>query len=73
MNRQRQFPTWLGAVLGTICALFIFALGAHASDHRGAFTEEFHQTYAITPDGVSSSTTSMARFTSPPGTRMKSR
>jgi len=51
MNRQLQFPTWLGAVLGTICALFIFALGAHASDHRGAFTEEFHQTYALTPDG----------------------
>ena len=51
MNRQRQFPTWLGAVLGTICALFIFALGAHASDHRGAFTEEFHQTYSFTADG----------------------
>jgi DUF4097 and DUF4098 domain-containing protein YvlB len=51
MSRQRQFPTWLGALLGTICALFIFALGAHASDHRGAFTEEFHQTYALTPDG----------------------
>ncbi|MGA8502679.1 MAG: DUF4097 family beta strand repeat-containing protein [Candidatus Sulfotelmatobacter sp.] len=51
MNRQRQFPTWLGAVLGTMCALFIFSLGAHASDHRGAFTEEFHQTYALTPDG----------------------
>jgi DUF4097 and DUF4098 domain-containing protein YvlB len=50
MNRERQFPTWLGAVLGTICALFIFALGAHASDRR-AFTEEFHQTYALTPDG----------------------
>jgi hypothetical protein len=51
MNRQRQFSTWLGAVLGTICALFALALGAHASDHRGAFTEEFHQTYALTPDG----------------------
>ncbi|MFZ0299141.1 MAG: DUF4097 family beta strand repeat-containing protein [Candidatus Sulfotelmatobacter sp.] len=51
MKRQRQSPTWLGAVLGTICALFIFALGAHASDQRGAFTEEFHQTYALTPDG----------------------
>jgi DUF4097 and DUF4098 domain-containing protein YvlB len=51
MNRQSQFPTWLGAVLGTICALFVLALGAHASDHRGAFTEEFHQTYALTPDG----------------------
>lgn len=51
MNRQRQFPTWLGAVLGTICALSFLALEARASDHRGAFTEEFHQTYAITPDG----------------------
>jgi DUF4097 and DUF4098 domain-containing protein YvlB len=51
MNRQRQVPTWLGAVLGTVCALFVLALGAHASDHRGAFTEEFHQTYALTPDG----------------------
>ena len=51
MNRQRQFPTWLGAVLGTICALLVLALGAECSDHRGAFTEEFHKTYALTPDG----------------------
>src|SRR5712664_4200350 len=51
MNRRRDFATWLGAVLGTICALFVLALGAHASDHRGALTEEFHQTYALTPDG----------------------
>jgi len=51
MNRRRDFATWLGAVLGTICALFVLALGAHASDHRGALTEEFHQTYSLTPDG----------------------
>jgi DUF4097 and DUF4098 domain-containing protein YvlB len=51
MNRHRPSPTWLGAVLGTICALLIFALGAHASDHRGSLTEEFHQTYQLTPDG----------------------
>jgi len=51
MNRRRDFATWLGAVLGTICALFVLALGAHASDHRGALTEEFHQTYQLTPDG----------------------
>jgi DUF4097 and DUF4098 domain-containing protein YvlB len=51
MNRHRQFPTWLGAILGTICALLVLALGADCSDHRGAYTEEFHQTYAITPDG----------------------
>jgi len=50
MNRERQFSSWLGAILGTICALFALALGAHASDH-GAFTEEFHQTYSITADG----------------------
>jgi DUF4097 and DUF4098 domain-containing protein YvlB len=51
MNRHRQSATWLGAALGTICALLILALGAHASDHRGALTEEFHQTYALTADG----------------------
>jgi DUF4097 and DUF4098 domain-containing protein YvlB len=50
MSRERQFPTWLGAVLGTICALFVLALGAHASDSH-AYTEEFHQTYALNPDG----------------------
>jgi len=51
MNGHRQYPAWFGAILGTVCALFILALGAHASDHRGAFTEEFHQTYALTTDG----------------------
>lgn len=51
MNRQRICATWLGAVLGTLCALFILSLGAHASDHRGALTEEFHQTYALAADG----------------------
>jgi DUF4097 and DUF4098 domain-containing protein YvlB len=51
MNRHRQSATWLGAVLGTLCALLILALSAHASDHRGALSEEFHQTYALTADG----------------------
>lgn len=51
MKRHSLSATWLGAALGTVCALFAFALGAHASDHRGAYTEEFHQTYALTPDG----------------------
>ena len=50
MKRHRLSATWLGAALGTACALFLFALGAHASD-RGSLTEEFHQTYALTPDG----------------------
>ncbi len=51
MNRYRQSATWLGAVLGSICAVLILALAASASDHSGSLTEEFHQTYAITPDG----------------------
>jgi len=51
MNRHRQSATWVGVVLGTVCALLILALGAHASDHRGSLTEEFHQTYALTADG----------------------
>jgi DUF4097 and DUF4098 domain-containing protein YvlB len=50
MNR-RQIPAWAGAVFGTICALLVLALGAHASDHQGAFTAELHQSYALTPDG----------------------
>jgi len=51
MNRRCQSATWLGAILGTICAVLLLALGAHASDHSGALTEEFHQSYAITADG----------------------
>jgi DUF4097 and DUF4098 domain-containing protein YvlB len=50
MNRPRQFPAWSGAALGSICAVFVLALGAYASDSH-AYTEEFHQTYAITADG----------------------
>jgi DUF4097 and DUF4098 domain-containing protein YvlB len=46
-------PACTGAVvvLGTICALLVFALRAEAWPHRGSLTEEFHQTYPITPDG----------------------
>ena len=51
MKRHRQLATWLGAVLGTLCALFVLALGAHASDHGGSLTEEFHQTYTLSPNG----------------------
>jgi DUF4097 and DUF4098 domain-containing protein YvlB len=50
MNRNRRSAAWLGTALGTICALLVLALGAHASD-RGALTEEFHQTYALKADG----------------------
>ncbi len=46
---NRRFPAWWGAILGAVCSLFVLALGAQASDH--AYTEEFHQTYTLTPDG----------------------
>jgi hypothetical protein len=51
MTDHRRSATWLGAALGSLCALLILGLGAHASDQRGAFTEEFHQSYPITSDG----------------------
>ena len=51
MKYLRQFPVRMSAISGTTCALLVLALAAHASDHRGTFTEEFHQTYALTPDG----------------------
>lgn len=51
MNRNHRSAAWLGATLGMLCALLTFALAAHASDHSGAFTEEFHQTYAISANG----------------------
>jgi DUF4097 and DUF4098 domain-containing protein YvlB len=55
MNPHRSSATWLGAILGTLCALLVLAAGAHASDHfsdhRGDMTEEFHQSYTISADG----------------------
>jgi DUF4097 and DUF4098 domain-containing protein YvlB len=51
MNHLRGSATWLGAILGTLAALLTLGLQAHASDHRGSLSEEFHQTYAMTPDG----------------------
>ena len=50
MNRARQFPARSSAIF-CVCALLLFAVAAHASDHRGAFSEEFHQTYALEADG----------------------
>lgn len=51
MNQHRRPATWLGGILGTLGALLTLGLQAHAADHRGSLTEEFHQTYAITSDG----------------------
>lgn len=51
MSRQHQISTCLGGVLGAVCALLVLVLSAQASDHLGAFNEEFHHTYTIAPDG----------------------
>jgi DUF4097 and DUF4098 domain-containing protein YvlB len=47
MNRQR-LATWMGAILGTLCAL-VFATQGHAS--QGRLTEEFHHTYPLAAGG----------------------
>ncbi|MGB7599589.1 MAG: DUF4097 family beta strand repeat-containing protein [Candidatus Sulfotelmatobacter sp.] len=39
------------AIVVSLCSFCIVAVAAHASDHRGAFSEEFHQTYALSPGG----------------------
>jgi DUF4097 and DUF4098 domain-containing protein YvlB len=55
MNRNRQFLAWSSAFFGVIYGLCLFTFGlvleAQASDRRGAYTDEFHQTYPITADG----------------------
>lgn len=51
MKRLHDFPALLGSAAGILCAVLVLVLAAHASDHRGPFTEEFHQTYPIAPDG----------------------
>jgi DUF4097 and DUF4098 domain-containing protein YvlB len=47
---HRQFAVRLRSALSTVCIVLVLGLAAHASDH-GAYTEEFHQTYALTADG----------------------
>jgi DUF4097 and DUF4098 domain-containing protein YvlB len=51
MNRPRPFRACSAIILNICSLLVVVAAAAHASDHRGAFTEEFHQTYALSPDG----------------------
>ena len=51
MTRQRQLATWMGAILGTLCALLFSVAQSHAAENRGQPTQEFHQTYALAPGG----------------------
>jgi DUF4097 and DUF4098 domain-containing protein YvlB len=58
MNRhtathERKLATWMGAILGTFCALLLAQ--AHAAEHvynrEGMLKEEFHQTYPMSGGG----------------------
>jgi DUF4097 and DUF4098 domain-containing protein YvlB len=51
MNRQRNLATWLGAILGTLCALMLAAAQTHATDQQERVTEEFHHTYPLAAGG----------------------
>ena len=51
MKRQRELATWMGAILGTLCALLFAVAQSHAAENRGQFTQEFHQTYALNVGG----------------------
>ena len=50
MNRRQELQARSAFVL-TFCAMLVSAAPALASDHHGDLTEEFHQTYALAPDG----------------------
>jgi hypothetical protein len=50
MNPQRRLASWLGTILGTICALLLVVAQGHASESR-QYTEEFHQTYPLAAGG----------------------
>ena len=51
MNRQRRISTWAGMVLGMACAL-VLAAHAQSSGHTGQLTQEFHQSYPMTANGI---------------------
>ena len=72
MNRQHQFSTWSGVVLGSICALFVLALGAPTLPITAANSPKNSIRLTLSlPTAAWNSTTSTARFTSPPGIGMK--
>lgn len=50
MKRRQELQARSAFVL-TFCAMLMSTMAAQASDHHGDMTEEFHQTYALAPDG----------------------
>jgi DUF4097 and DUF4098 domain-containing protein YvlB len=49
MKRQRTLATWMGAILGTLCALLFVAAQSQAESRD--FVEEFHHTYPLSAGG----------------------
>jgi len=66
MRQLRRRATWTGAILGTLAALFVLAMQAHASE-QGSETEQLHQTYPLATGGPIELETLMVRCTSPRG------
>jgi DUF4097 and DUF4098 domain-containing protein YvlB len=50
MNGKQELQTRSAFVL-TFCAMLLSAGASQAADRRGEFSEELHQTYALTPQG----------------------
>ena len=51
MQQRSRLATWLGATLGALSVLLLFAAAGRASDRQGSVTEEFHQVYPLTAEG----------------------
>ena len=66
MKRRQELQARSAFVL-TFRAMLLATPAATASDHHGDLTEEFHQTYTLTPTAVLNSTTSTVPYTSPHG------
>jgi hypothetical protein len=50
-THEQKLATWMGVVLGTLCALLQAHASEHVYDRAGMLREEFHQTYALSPGG----------------------
>src|ERR1700722_2888907 len=53
MSRKRRVAVCskTSITLSTLALVLALASGAYSNDHRGSLTEEFHQTYPLTPNG----------------------
>ena len=51
MKPQPRIATWMGAALGALATLLVFAVAGHASDRQGTVSEEFHQVYPLSAEG----------------------